>query len=87
MKETELLDKLRKFKYPVYLIINGPERTYRTKFRSEHSGYFSSDIKYSSKDVIDSIKHAYDRYEGLYNEMDIILVFVDDNNELDQTQL
>jgi len=69
-------------KWPAYLIINGPERTFRTKFRKEHSGYFLAEMIYSKEDADSHIEWARKNYEGLQEELMITLIHGDNLEEI-----
>lgn len=62
--------------YPCYVVAYGPDRDYRTRFRSEHGAAFSNGMADNSTEAIDIIDRG--RYLGHYSEMTIIRVYIQD---------
>ena len=73
--------------YPCYIVCYGPERDYRTTYRGEHGGYFSSQMVFSKEDADIFINSAEHTYAGHRNEMTIEAVFINNFGELESTVL
>lgn len=80
MTVKQLKEKLDDLPYECYLIVYGPARDYRTKYRSEHCGVFDSGIVTNKEEAFKMIENL--KYPGYYSEMNIIAIYTYDDGEL-----
>lgn len=74
------LARLENFQYPVYLIVNGPENSHRTRFRREHGGYTENQMIYNSKEGKAILDRCMNSYEGHFHNVDITVIYYDDKH-------
>ena len=74
MNPQDLKARLLHINYPCYLVVHGPARDYRTRFRGEHGGAFNSGIVNNADEAFAMIEGT--RYDGYYSEMDLIAVSI-----------
>lgn len=72
----ELDKSLAALNYPCYLVVYGPERNYRTKYRGEHCGAFAFGMVNSPSEAAKLIDDIY--YLGTYREMTFIAISIVD---------
>lgn len=81
-------DELKQIPYPCVVVIYGPERIYRTKYRSEHGGVFHSGIFESAENVWETLISL--KYMGYLSEMTIRAYFLtepDNEDSLTEREL
>lgn len=73
MLDADIKERLNKLNYPCYIVLYGPERDYRTKYRHEHGGYFHSSMVYNIDEAVNMFENI--RYSGTYREMEMIAIY------------
>jgi hypothetical protein len=80
-----LLERAESIKYPCYLVVYGPAREYRTRFRMEHPGVFFKGSVQDAKELTDTVGSL--GYAGGLSEMEIVAITVGDDSNLDVKEL
>lgn len=82
--ERLLRERLASLGFPCYLVVHGPARDYRTRFRSEHHGVFASGMVSTPEEAFSLADGT--NYPGLLSEMELIAISIEDG-ELKETTL